>query len=61
LKVAYSDFNIVIVKQYYYKLKDITEEPLLIVNDYFNNIINDKDIQEAIYNFYSETIKIVEY
>lgn len=60
-KVSYADFNIDTVKQYYYKLKDIIKEPLLIVNDYLNNIINDKDIQKAIYSFYYEKIKIVEY
>jgi len=55
-KVTYINFDIDIVKQYYYKIKYITKEPLLIVNDYIYNIINNKDIQKAIYNFYNEII-----
>jgi len=59
-KVMYANIDINEVRKYYYIYKDIVKEPLLVVNDYLDNIIHNIDIHKAICEFYCDKINVVE-
>ncbi len=59
IKVMYANIDINKVREYYYIYKNIVKEPLLIVNDWIDNINHNIDIHKAVCEFYYEKINVV--